>query len=57
MLNRMECAMIPYALYPLTNKRAVSHHSGFDGNLSIVTYKTVQAIETVGRWLARRYRR
>ena len=49
--------MIPYALYPLTNKRAVSHHSGFDGNLSIVTYKTVQAIETVGRWLAHRYRR
>lgn len=57
MLNQMEMLMTPYALYPLTNKRVVTHQSSFDGDISIVTYKAVKAIGTAGKWLVRRYRR
>ena len=57
MLNRMETLMIPYALYPLTNKQAVSNHTGLVGEGSSIAYKVVEAIETAATWIVRSYRR
>ena len=57
MLNRMETLMIPYALYPLTNKQAVSNHTGLVGEDSSIAYKVVEAIETAATWIVRSYRR
>ena len=49
--------MSPYALYPLTNQRTVSHHAGLAGELSIAAFKVVEAIETAATWIVRSYRR
>ena len=49
--------MSPHALYPLTNQRAVTHHTGLAGELSIAAYKAVEAIAAVGKWFVRRSRR
>ncbi len=49
--------MSPYALYPLTNQRAVSHRTGLAGELSIAAYKAIEAIDAVGKWFVRRSNR
>ncbi len=49
--------MSPYALYPLTNQRTVSHHTGLAGELSIAAYKAVEAIDAVWNWIDRTYKR
>ncbi len=49
--------MSPYALYPLTNLRTVSHHSGPAQELSIAAYKAVEAIAAVWTWIDRKYQR
>ena len=56
MLNRKETLMSPYALYPLTNQRTVSHHTGLAGELSIAAYKAIGAIVTVWNWIDRKYK-
>ncbi len=48
--------MSPYALYPLTNQRTVSHHTGLAGELSIAAYKAIGAIVTVWNWIDRKYK-
>ncbi len=57
MLNRKETLMSPYALYPLTNQRTVSHHAGLAGELSIAAYKVVEALSAVWNWIDRMNRR
>ena len=57
MLNRKETLMSPYALYPLTTQRAVSHHTGLAGELSIAAYKIVEALSAVWNWIDRKNRR
>ena len=49
--------MSPYALYPLTNQRTVSHHAGLAGELSIAAYKIVEALSAVWNWIDRKNRR
>ena len=57
MLNQMETLMIPYALYPLTYKRAVTIPAGRAHDLSILAYKVVEAVEDAAKWVVRRYKR
>ena len=57
MLNRMETHMSPYALYPLTNTRAVTIPAGRAHDLSLVAYKAVEAVEAAAKWIVRRYKR
>ncbi len=47
--------MTPYALYPLTNKRAVTIAGAHD--LSILAYKAIEAVETAVNLIVRRYKR
>ena len=49
--------MNPYALYPLTNQRKVSHVTGLAEAISIAAYQAVNAAVAAGNWLARRYTR
>ena len=56
MLNRKETLMSPYALYPLTNQRTVSHHTGLAGELSIAAYKAIGAFDAVWNWIDRKYK-
>jgi uncharacterized protein YjiS (DUF1127 family) len=49
--------MSPYALYPLTTQRAVSHHTGLAGELGIAAYKIVEALSAVWNWIDRKNRR
>ena len=49
--------MTPYALYPLTNMRAVATPVDRAHDLSILAYKVVEAVDTAARWIVRRYKR
>ena len=49
--------MTPYALYPLTNTRAVSTPVARAHDLSILAYKVVEAVDTAAKWIVRRYKR
>ncbi len=49
--------MTPYALYPLTNKRAVTTPAARAHDLSILAYKAVEAVDTAAKWIVRRYKR
>ena len=49
--------MTPYALYPLTNTRAVSSPDGAASESSILAYKAVEAVEAAAKWIVRRYKR
>lgn len=49
--------MTPYALYPLTNKRAVTVLVAGAHDLSILAYKAVEAVDAAAKWIVRRYKR
>ena len=49
--------MTPYALYPLTSKRAVTMPAARAHDLSILAYKAVEAVGAVAQWIVRRYKR
>lgn len=49
--------MYPYSLYPLTDHRAVTRHTGLAWELSIAAYKAVEAIAAVWDWIDRKHKR
>lgn len=49
--------MNPYTLYPLTNNRVATDHTGLAGELSIAVYKLVEALSAAWAWIERGKRR